>query len=234
MNHVRSARPRLHGSIARSIGIEIVSGKRPPGFHFGGEIDASEKLGVSRTAYREAMRILAAKGLIETRPKAGTRVSPRGHWNMLDPDVLAWSFESTPQPEFIRGIFELREFIEPGAAGLAAQRRTQEDLILLHAALQDMAKFPLETAEGRAADQLFHRRLLAAARNEPLAALASTISAAVEWTTRFKTRDGPLTRDPLPDHQRVYEAIAAGEARQASIAMRDLIRRALKDMKITF
>lgn len=234
MNHVRSALPRLHGSIARSIGIEIVSGKRPPGFHFGGEIDASEKLGVSRTAYREAMRILAAKGLIDTRPKAGTRVSPRSHWNMLDPDVLAWSFESTPQPDFIRGIFELREFIEPGAAGLAAQRRTEEDLILLRAALDDMAKFPLETTEGRAADERFHRRLFAAARNEPLAALASTISAAVEWTTRLKTRDGPLARDPIPDHRRVYQAIAAGEARQATIAMRDLIRSALKDMKIRF
>ncbi len=65
-------------------------------------------------------------------------------------------------------------------------------------------------------------------------ALASPIGAAVQWTTRFKTRDGPLLRDPVPDHQRVYEAIAAGEPRSARIAMRELIRWALKDMHMSF
>lgn len=232
MNQERSARPRLHGTIARAIGIEIVSGTRPPGYAFGGEIEASEKLGVSRSAYREAMRILAAKGLIESRPKAGTRVSPRSQWNVLDPDVLAWSFESAPQPDFVRGLFELREIIEPDAAALAAKNRTDDHLVLFRAALENMAKFPLETPEGQAADQRFHRTIFAAAGNEPLAALASTIAAAVKWTTRFKTRDGPLLRDPHPDHQRVYEAIAAGRSQQARAAMRELIRWALKDMRI--
>jgi DNA-binding FadR family transcriptional regulator len=234
VNQERRAPPRIHGTIARTIGIEIVSGKRPPGSHFGGEIEASDKLGISRTAYREAMRILAAKGLIESRPRAGTRVNPRSRWNVLDPDVLAWSFESAPQPDFVRGLFELRDLIEPGAAALAAQRRTEDHLVLMRAALEGMAKHPLETPEGQAADQRFHRTLLAAAGNEPLASLASTIAAAVHWTTRFKTRDGPLVRDPIPDHQLVYEAIAAGKPRNASEAMRSLIRAALKDMKMSF
>ena len=78
---------RIHGTIARDLGIEIVGGKRKPGDILGGEIEASAALGVSRTAYREAIRILSAKGLVESRPKAGTRISPRRHWNMLDPDV---------------------------------------------------------------------------------------------------------------------------------------------------
>lgn len=234
MNHERSARPRLHGTIARAIGIEIVSGMRPPGFQFGGEIEVSEELGVSRTAYREAMRILAAKGLIDSRPKAGTRVSPRDRWNVLDPDILAWSFESAPQPNFVRGLFELRELIEPGAAALAARHRTEDHLALLRSALDEMGKYPLETAEGQAADQRFHRTIFAAAANEPLLALATTISAAVRWTTRFKTKDGPLSRDPVPDHRRVYEAIVAREMREARVAMRDLIRWALKDMEKFF
>ncbi len=55
MKHEPGGRPRLHGTIARAIGIEIVSGQRPPGYTFGGEIEASEKLGVSRGAYREAI-----------------------------------------------------------------------------------------------------------------------------------------------------------------------------------
>ena len=232
MNLERSGRPRLPGTIARSIGVEIVSGKRPPGYAFGGEIEASETLGVSRGAYREAMRILAAKGLIESRPKAGTRVSPRDRWNVLDPDILAWSFESAPRPDFVRGLFELRELVEPAAAALAAQRRTDDHLVLLRSALDGMAKFPLETPEGQKADQRFHRTIFAAAANEPLQALASTIGAAVRWTTQFKTKDGPLTRDPVPDHQQVYEAIASGDSRRARNAMRELIRWALKDMHI--
>ena len=234
MEYERKGRPRLHGTIARSIGIEIVSGKRPPGHPFGGEIEASEELGVSRGAYREAMRILAAKGLIESRPKAGTRVSPRSRWNMLDPDVLAWSFESAPQPAFVRGIFELREMIEPGAAALAAKHRTEDHLVLLRSALDDMARYPLETPQGQDADQRFHRTIFSAAGNEPLLALSSTIAAAVRWTTHFKTKDGPLSRDPVPEHLLVYEAIAAGDQRRARNAMRELIRWALKDMEIFF
>ena len=234
MNHERRTPPRIHGAVARAIGIEILGGKRPPGFQFGGEIEASNKLGISRTAYREAIRILAAKGLIESRPRAGTQVSPRSQWAILDPEVLAWSFEGEPQPEFVRGLFELREMIEPGAAALAAQRRTDDHLVLLRAALEDMAKHPLDTAEGQAADQRFHRTLFAATANEPLIALASTIGAAVRWTTRFKTRDGPLSRDPVPDHFKVFEAIAGGKPRAASEAMRSLIAWARKDMKMSF
>lgn len=234
MNQERRTPPRIHGAIARAIGIEIVSGKRPPGFQFGGEIEASSKLGISRTAYREAIRILAAKGMIESRPRAGTRVSPRSRWAILDPEVLAWSFEGEPQPEFVRGLFELREMIEPGAAALAAQRRTEDHLVLLRAALEEMASHPLQTAEGQAADQRFHRTLFAATANEPLIALASTIGAAVRWTTRFKTRGGPLTRDPVPDHRKVYDAIASGKPRAASDAMRSLIGWARKDMKMSF
>jgi DNA-binding FadR family transcriptional regulator len=234
LNLVRRAPPRIHGSIARAIGIEIVSGQRPPGFVFGGEIEASNALGISRTAYREAMRILAAKGMIESRPRAGTRVTPRSQWNVLDPEVLAWSFESQPHPDFVRGLFELREMIEPGAAALAAKRRTEDHLLLLRASLDEMAKHPLETPEGQLADQRFHRTLFAATANEPLVALSSTIGAAVHWTTRFKTRDGPLARDPFPDHYRVYEAIERGQPRAASAAMHTLIQWALKDMKMSF
>ena len=66
---------RLHGSIARDIGVMIVSGRYRPGHVLDGEVEASEQRKVSRTAYREAVRILAAKGLVHSRPRVGTRVS---------------------------------------------------------------------------------------------------------------------------------------------------------------
>lgn len=232
MDLVRSLSPRIHGTIAHDIGVEIVSGVRKPGDVFGGEIEASEALGVSRSAYREAIRILAAKGLVESRPKAGTRVMPRVRWNLLDPDVLAWMFEGQPDKEFILDLFELRGVIEPTAAAFAARRRTTDEIDAMRAALDEMARHGLQVAEGQLADQRFHRAILAAARNAPLAALASTVGSAVRWTTEFKRRINALPRDPLPDHIRVLEAIAAGDAEAARSAMNELLRLALADMDL--
>jgi DNA-binding FadR family transcriptional regulator len=212
--------PRIHGTIARKLGIEIVGGIRRPGDILDGEIEASGELGISRTAYREAIRILAAKGLVESRPKAGTRITSRNRWNLLDPDILAWTFEGEPDPQFIVDLFELREVIEPAAAAFAAQRRSDHDLA-------EMAE-----ERGRAADQRFHRAILAAARNEPLTALASTVGAAVSWTTKFKQRRRNLPRDPLPDHRRVHAAIEAKDTDGARAAMTDLLRLALTDMEL--
>ena len=96
-----------------------------------------------------------------------------------------------------------------------------------------MARYTLAAVEGRAADQLFHRAILRAARNEPLAALASTVGAAVRWTTVFKQRERERPRDALPDHIRVCEAIAAGDAIQAREAMSELLRLALGDLGLS-
>lgn len=225
--------PRIHGTIARKIGIEIVGGMRRPGDILDGEIEASEELGISRTAYREAIRILAAKGLVESRPKAGTRITPRSRWNLLDPDILAWTFEGEPDRQFVVDLFELREVIEPAAAAFAAQRRSDRDLAEMAEALDDMEAFGLADERGRAADQRFHRAILAAAGNEPLTALASTVGAAVSWTTKFKQRRRGLPRDALPDHRRVHAAIAAGDPDRARRAMSELLQLALSDMGLT-
>ncbi|MFZ2982205.1 MAG: GntR family transcriptional regulator, partial [Sphingobium sp.] len=92
---------RLHGAIAHKLGIAILSGEFAPGDTLSGEVAFSEALDVSRSAYREAVRVLAAKGLVESRPKAGTRVLPRSRWNLLDPEVLAWAFAGEPDMAFI-------------------------------------------------------------------------------------------------------------------------------------
>ena len=99
---------RLHGTIARDLGVLIVSGRYKPGELLNGEIAASDQLHVSRGAYREAVRILAAKGLVESRPKVGTRISQPERWHLLDPDVLSWIFEFEPDDSLLNGLFELR------------------------------------------------------------------------------------------------------------------------------
>src|ERR1700741_3371785 len=129
---------RLHGSIARDIGVLIVSGRYRPGHVLEGEGEASEQRKVSRTAYREAMRILSAKGLVHSRPRVGTRVSPLEEWHLLDPDVLSWAFSGEPDPEVLHGLFELRTIVEPAAAALAATRRNQQHLDSMRRALDAM------------------------------------------------------------------------------------------------
>ena len=224
---------RIHGTIARDLGIAIVSGRYNPGDTLSGEIEFSEQLKVSRTAYREAIRMLAAKGLVESRPKTGTRVSERRRWNLLDPDVLAWMFEAEPGEDFIRALFELRMIVEPPAAELAARRRDGRDLARMGHALEEMARHGLATEAGRAADQDFHDALLAATRNAALVSLSSSITAAVGWTTIFKQRKRKLPRDPLPEHQAIYDAIAAGDAAGAHAAMTELVQLALADTTLS-
>lgn len=222
---------RLHGKIADELGIAILSGHHAPGSLLPSEVEASERLGVSRTAYREAIRILAAKGMVDSRPKAGTRVTPRHRWQLLDPDVLAWVFNSEPSEAFIQGIFELREIVEPQASALAAQRRTSDQLATMGHALEEMARHGLSTPEGRAADQAFHEEILKATGNEPLITLTSTIGAAIRWTTIFKQRRRRLPRDPIPEHRKLYAAITDGDAERAMQASRELIQLALQDTK---
>lgn len=222
---------RIHGTIARDLGIHIVTGRYKPGEVLNGEIAASDQLHVSRTAYREALRMLAAKGLVESRPKTGTRVSPREKWHMLDPDVLSWIFEFEPSDELLDSLFELRKIVEPEAAALAAERRTDAHVAAMAEALEGMEKHTLAVEEGRVADQNFHAALLDASGNPFLLTLTSGVGAAVAWTTIFKQRNSPLQRDPLPDHRRVFEAVATGNSKAAHKAMSDLVDMALLDTR---
>jgi DNA-binding FadR family transcriptional regulator len=177
--------------------------------------------------------MLAAKGLVESRPKAGTRVNDRSRWNLLDPDVLAWSFEGEPSEDFIRDLFELRAIVEPAAAELAARRRNGSDLARMGHALEEMARHGLATAAGQAADQLFHHSLLQATGNAPLISLSSSIEAAVGWTTIFKQRRRKLPRDPLPDHRTLFNAVANADPDAARSAMAELLRLALEDTQLS-
>ena len=224
---------RIHGTIAHDLGVAILAGRYAPGETLPGEVEFAHTLGVSRSAYREAVRILIAKGLVESRTRTGTRVSARDRWNLLDPDVLAWSFVQEPSEAFVRDLFELRMIVEPAAAELAAERRDKDDLARMGEALDEMRQYGLGRPEGQAADQRFHAAILAAARNAPLITLSSSIAAAVSWTTIFKHRKRGLPRDPLPDHERLYEAIAAGEPTAARTRMAELVRLALQDTELS-
>ncbi len=206
-----------------------MSGKYRPGHVLDGEISAAGKLAVSRTAYREAVRILAAKGMVDARPKIGTRVNPQSMWHLLDPDVLDWTFATEPDLELLDSLFELRKVVESAAAGMAAQRRSATHLRDMRAALEGMAAHTLATEAGRQADLDFHTVLLCATGNPFIVSMANGVRAAIRTTTIYKQRKRPLRRNPLPDHLRVFEAIAARESLRAQTAMAELIQLARID-----
>jgi DNA-binding FadR family transcriptional regulator len=219
----------VHVKVAKNLGVAIVTGVHPPGTLLLGEIDFAKQLGVSRSVVREALRMLGAKGLIDSRPKAGTRVRDRNHWNLLDPDLLAWMFEAPPPRGFVRSLFQLRMIVEPAAAELAALGRSARQLSLLGHSLEMMAHHGLGTPEGQAADQQFHTTILEATNNELLVSLSGSISAAVRWTTIFKYRANRAPRDPMPPHRALFEAIAASDAPAAHAATAALVRQAQLD-----
>jgi DNA-binding FadR family transcriptional regulator len=222
----------IHDAVAHDLGIAIVSGELQPGDLIPGEEKFSADHGISRSAYREAVKLLAGKGLVYSRSRSGTRVSPREAWNMLDLDILAWIFEAGPTTEFINGIFELRRIVEPEAAALAARRRVGRELAGMGHALEEMQRWGLRTIQGRAADERFHALILQATRNEPLIALSSSIAAAVKWTSKFAREDGHQLRDPMPDHFAVFDTLVAGDAKAAREAMRQLVENASADAGI--
>lgn len=228
----RTPRPRslrLHGTVARELGIRIVSGVLAPGEILEGEIAASVQFNVSRTAYREAIRILAAKGLVHSRPKIGTQVSPRREWHLLDPDVLSWMFVGEPDEGLIESLFELRRIVEPDAARLAAVRRTDDQLARMKAGLDGVAQHGFATEIGRRCDEAFHSALLEASGNDFIVSLTSGVATAIAVTTAFKQHRLPAPHDALPVHLAVYEAIAAGDAQRAHDAMAKLVDRGLTD-----
>jgi DNA-binding transcriptional regulator YhcF (GntR family) len=111
----------LHHHVVQELGERIVRGELKQGELLPSEEVLATRMSVSRTALREAIKVLSAKGLIESRPKIGTRIRAERYWSQLDADVLAWRCASMPTHEFSQTLMQMREIIEPAAAALAAR-----------------------------------------------------------------------------------------------------------------
>jgi DNA-binding FadR family transcriptional regulator len=222
-------RDPAHTSIARELGTSIVTGQRPPGSLLPRETELAAQFEVSRSLIRESMRTLAAKGLVESKQKAGTKVRDRSEWRLLDPLLLSWMFEGAPPRQFVQSLFQLRMIVEPAAAELAATSRTTQQLSRMGHALENMAEHGLPTAAGQEADEQFHSIILEATGNELLFSLAASIAAAVRWTTFFKYRASRQFSDPMPSHRAIFDAIANGDAAAAREATVALVRQAQLD-----
>jgi DNA-binding FadR family transcriptional regulator len=212
----------LYGHVMQEIGQRIVSGKVQPGEVLPREESLAESLQVSRTALREAMKVLSAKGLIESRAGVGARVLEERFWNQLDADVLAWRCASMPTDDFIDKLVEMREIIEPAAAAAAARRRTETQLVEIHAAYAAMDA--AQTLDAWAeADLRFHEAVLHATGNELLTSLFSVVDTALGTFFVLSARTARDFRYSLPHHQKVLEAIRKKQPEAAHKAMLAMI-----------
>jgi GntR family transcriptional regulator, galactonate operon transcriptional repressor len=229
---IATQRDSLFQQVADRIGVGIASGTIAIGEILPNETDLGRDLRVSRTSYREAVKFLSAKGLVEARQKSGTRVAPRSKWNVLDPDVLRWSLHNLNSETFVRDLFELRRFIEPNAAKLAAERRTDVQLEVIAMALDGLETREPYSEAHIESDLAFHTAILDAAGNSAVLCLRSVIETTLHWSMRLQNgkERGAFTMS-MADHRRVYEAIANRDGDMAHTVMTTLVLVALADTR---
>lgn len=214
---------RLFGQVAQKLAVSIITGGVKAGELLPNEDALRSEISVSRTAYREAVKVLTAKGLVEARPKSGTRAAPRSSWNLLDPDVLSWHFEADPNEKFIRDLFELRRFVEPSAARLAAQRRSAADIAAIEAAYRGMTENAPYADTTIRADLAFHEAIFTAAQNSTLQCLASAVAATIQWSLLLKSQEHDVFIASLDDHQHILTAIVERDGDLAAARMAGLV-----------
>ncbi|WP_097911820.1 FadR/GntR family transcriptional regulator [Streptomyces sp. b84] len=218
----------LHHQIVDIIGERIISGTHKPGSSLHPD-RMEQELGVSKTVLREALRVLASKGLIESRQKRGTFVRPRSDWNLLDSDLLRWQGTGAVDDDFLTNLGEVRSIVEPAAARLAARRRDDVDLAALTEALRLMTEAGSDTHASVEADLAFHRALLGAAHNELLTRMEVVIEAGLRVRDHLvHSADG--WADPVPAHRAVMDAVRDRDPEAAERAVQHLLDQATADV----
>jgi DNA-binding FadR family transcriptional regulator len=218
-----SARSRT-ARVTSEIGLRIVGGLYAEGATLPGDAELMGMFKVSRTVLREAMKTLSGKGLLMAKSRIGTRVRPRGDWQLFDSDVLMWHAEIGFTDEFLNALGEMRQMVEPEAAALAAARRQPGQIAALHAWVDRMAA-------GRSrrdfvdADLNLHIAIARLAGNPFLPALSSLIEVALAAAlTKSSPVDEPGgAANSAAQHRAIVTAIAAGDAPAARAAMRVVI-----------
>ena len=214
---------------AASIGRRIVCGALLPGTTLPTLDLLADEFSISRLSMREAIKVLAGKGLVSSTPRRGTVVRPRHEWSRLDADVLSWQAAGEPNAAFVRDLFELRRMIEPAAAAMASQRATRDGIAQINHAFTLMADARSRMPQSIDADVAFHEAILKATGNDFVAALAPAIHASLTLVFQVQRGASPDPETFLPSHGAVLAAIARGDGEAARHAMLSLLVRSEAD-----
>lgn len=226
----RSGMPRLningqirstHDLISKEIAKRILSGMYASGDSLPNENDLIDEFRVSRTALRESLKTLAAKGLVIAKTKIGTKVLPASFWNYFDPNVLSWRLELGVDSEFLTKLYEVRQALEPAAAAMAATRRTPENLERMESCLDRMDKYHATRQTYAEPDLQFHQEILMASHNPFIQSFSSIIEASILCAFEVSAPiDSPERQaQSIQRHRSILEAIRDRQPAAASDAM---------------
>jgi len=201
-----------------------------PGDRLPSERELGERLGVSRTVVREALRTLATKGLVEVRDGAGAHV--RAPSTDLVSELLGICVSHMETGDVTSGnILEMRRILEIEMSGLAAERRGAEDLAELERLLGLMARSGSSREEWAKMDYEFHDRVAIASKNPLFPIVLRSISEVLMRGRLMGVRLPDYQAKALHHHRNVYEALRAGSREKARAAMAGHLREAEQTMR---
>ena len=217
----RVNRLRLYEQVIERIKAHVEEAGLRAGDKLPGERELAERLGVSRASVKQAIVVLEVQGLVESRHGGGT---------YLRADRLAVETvdEMMARRRRLPEVLEAREALETKLAELAAQRRTDEDLAAMDAALEHMAAEIEDGGYGIEGDRRFHEAITAAARSGLLAEFMRSISVQIAESRNESLRQPERPHQSMAQHRAILEAIRAGDPDRAAEAMRTHVRTVAK------
>lgn len=219
----QAAQRNLSYLLAENIAQRVLSGEYAEGSILPGEIELGELFGVSRTAVREAVKTLTAKGMLLPRPRIGTRVMPQSNWNFLDQELLTWWMTRENFDQVMSHFVLLRKALEPQACSLAAVQANAEQKRQLSLYMAQMRELHENFDRERwiMVDAQFHQLIYEAGKNPFLTSFANLFSSVYQSYFRAITGNEVIK---LEHHQRIVDAIMAGDAEGALQACTVLLR----------
>jgi GntR family transcriptional repressor for pyruvate dehydrogenase complex len=211
----RFSRERLYEQVADHVEELISDGRLQAGDQLPGERDLTEKLGVARGVVREAMKVLAARGLITVEPGRGTFVVELGAGSVSD---HLGRYLRIGKPSH-NDLNEFRRVLEVEIAYLAAQRIEAEDLAELQQAIEAMDRHITSPEEYIEADQDFHLILARATHNSLFPLLIDVISDLMQESRRLIFQVSGAPQRGQDCHRQIYEALIRHDPLAAREAM---------------
>jgi GntR family transcriptional regulator, transcriptional repressor for pyruvate dehydrogenase complex len=210
----RLPRTRLYEQVSGQISAWIAENGLRAGDRLPPERELATRLGVSRATLSQALVALEVAGVVAVRHGNGTVLTDRAGSARITDAIPAHAHR---MPEVI----EARDALETKLAGLAALRRTEEDVAAINAALEEMERNIDAGGRGVSADEEFHGAVSDAAHSPLLTRMMDTLRELITETRIESLAQPGRPREALAGHRRIAEAIVAGDHAAASAAMHD-------------
>lgn len=223
-----------HSSVLEDLGLRLASGDLAAGQVLT-LADLEEHYRMSRTVIREAVRVLEAMGMLESRRRVGITVQPVERWSALDTRLIRWQLAGPLREQQIAAVTELRSAVEPVAARLSAVRSSdfeRAEILRLAGLLEQLGTESRGDGEDYlAADIAFHDLILDSSGNLMLAANKPAIAAILAGRSHAGLTPATPDADSLRHHVQTARAIARGDAEAAERHARCYVHIVLEEVR---